>query len=336
MRLAWAGAVTAILFVLNLFLGSVDIPVSGVLAILTGGDTGNAAERFIVLGSRLPMAITATLGGAGLAVAGLLLQTAFRNPLAGPSILGISSGASLGVAVVMLMLGGSISAGTVAVGGYAAAIAGAFAGSVAVMGLLIFLSAILKNDLMLLITGIIIGYLVSSVIMLLNFTATAEGVQSYVMWGMATFNGVSMGQMPLFSTICIAGLLLALLLTKPLDLLLLGDSYARNLGINLNRVRILLLLSTGILTAVVTSYCGPVSFVGIVVPHIARMIFRTDRHRVMLPATMLCGASVALLCTLLCVIPENSVLPVNAVTPIVGAPVILYVIFSGNKLRIEN
>lgn len=327
---------TAILFVLNLFLGSVDIPVSGVLAILTGGDTGNAAERFIVLGSRLPMAITATLGGAGLAVAGLLLQTAFRNPLAGPSILGISSGASLGVAVVMLMLGGSISAGTVAVGGYAAAIAGAFAGSVAVMGLLIFLSAILKNDLMLLITGIIIGYLVSSVIMLLNFTATAEGVQSYVMWGMATFNGVSMGQMPLFSTICIAGLLLALLLTKPLDLLLLGDSYARNLGINLNRVRILLLLSTGILTAVVTSYCGPVSFVGIVVPHIARMIFRTDRHRVMLPATMLCGASVALLCTLLCVIPENSVLPVNAVTPIVGAPVILYVIFSGNKLRIEN
>lgn len=336
MRLAWAVAVTAILFVLNLFLGSVDIPASGVLAILTGGDTGNVAERFIVLGSRLPMAITATLGGAGLAVSGLLLQTAFRNPLAGPSILGISSGASLGVAIVMLLLGGSISAGTLAVGGYAAVIAGAFAGSLAVMGLLIFLSTILKNDLMLLITGIIIGYLVSSVIMLLNFTATAEGVQSYVMWGMASFNGVSMGQIPLFSSICIVGLLLALLLTKPLDLLLLGDSYARNLGININRVRILLLLSTGILTAAVTSYCGPVSFVGIVVPHIARMIFRTDRHRVMLPATMLCGASVALLCTLLCVLPENSVLPVNAVTPIVGAPVILYVIFSGNKMRIEN
>lgn len=331
MRLFWAAIATALLFALNLFIGSVDIPAGEVLTILTGGGTGNEAERFIVLGSRLPMSLTATLGGAALAVAGLLLQTAFRNPLAGPSILGISSGASLGVAVVMLLLGGSISAGNLVVGGYAAVIAGAFAGSMAVMGLLIFLSAMLKNDLMLLITGIIIGYLVSSVIMLLNFTATAEGVQSYVMWGMATFNGVSMTRMPLFSGICIGGLVLALLLTKPLDLLLLGDAYARNLGINLNRVRLLLLLSTGLLTAVVTAYCGPVSFVGMVVPHIARMIFRTDLHRVMLPATMLCGAGVALLCTLLCVLPANSVLPVNAVTPVIGAPVILYVIISGRR-----
>ncbi len=331
MKFILTGLLTAILFLLNLFIGSVDIPAGDVLQILLGKADANAAESFIVLGSRLPMALTAIFAGGGLAVGGLLLQTAFRNPLAGPSILGISSGASLGVAAVMLLLGGGITAGSIVIGGYAAVIAGAFFGSILVMGILILLSALLRNDLMLLITGIIIGYLVSSVIMLLNFSATAEGVQSYVMWGMATFNGVSTGQLPLFCGITALGLLLASALTKPLDLMLLGDSYARNLGVNLRVVRTILLLSTGLLTAVITAYCGPVSFIGLVVPHIARMIFRTDIHRIMLPATILCGACVALLCSLLCVLPSESVLPVNAVTPIVGAPVILYVIITRSR-----
>lgn len=319
-----------ILFLLNLFLGSVDIPVRHVLDILLGAD-GYGAEGFIVLGSRLPMAITACFAGAGLAVSGLLLQTAFRNPLAGPSILGINSGASLGVAVVMLFLGGSIGAGSFSVGGYAAVIFGAFAGSLLVMGLLIMLSSVLKNDLMLLITGIMIGYLVSAVIMLLNYVSTAEGVQNYVMWGMSTFNGVSIQQLPLFCGITTLGIFLALLLTKSLDLILLGDSYARNLGVNLTRVRNTLLLSTGILTAVITAYCGPVSFIGLVVPHIARMIFRTDTHRTLMPATMLCGAAVALACGIMCVLPANSVIPVNAVTPVIGAPIVIYVLFSRRK-----
>lgn len=316
----------ALLFLANLFFGSVHIDFSTVTDALLGRGDEQDIDRFIVLGSRLPMAITALLAGAGLAVAGLMLQTAFRNPLAGPSILGITSGASLGVALVMLFLGGSLVYGTFSVGGYAAVVGGALVGSLAVMAVLIFLSTILTNDLMLLITGIMIGYLVSGLIMLLSYVATAEGVQNYVMWGMSTFNGVSTAQLPLFCGVTIAGILLALLLVKPLDILLLGDGYARNLGINLRRLRNLLLLSTGLLTAVITAYCGPVSFIGLAVPHIARLIFRTDTHRILMPATLLCGAAVALLCCVICVLPSGSVIPVNAVTPVIGAPVVIYIL----------
>ncbi|MCI8999117.1 MAG: iron ABC transporter permease [Muribaculaceae bacterium] len=315
-----------VLFLLNLFVGSVDIPAAQVLDILLGGE-GHGAAGFIVTGSRLPMAVTAMLAGAGLAVSGLMLQTSFRNPLAGPSVLGINSGASLGVALVMLLLGGTITAGTYSVGGYAAVMVGAFAGSILIMGLLLFLSTLLRNGLMLLITGIMIGYLTSSVIMLLNFVSTAEGVQSYVMWGMSSFNGVSLQQLPLFSAITIVGLVISLLLMKPLNLMLLGDGYAQNLGVNLHRVRNMLLLATGILTAVITAYCGPVAFIGLSVPHISRLIFRTDNHRVLMPGTLLVGSVVALGCNLMCVLPANSVIPLNAVTPLIGAPVVIWVLF---------
>lgn len=321
---------TAILFLLTLFVGSVDIPVSDVAGILLG-EEGHGAAEFIVLRSRLPMAVTALLAGAGLAVSGLMLQTAFRNPLAGPSILGITSGASLGVALVMLFFGGTIALGTLSVGGYGAVIAGAFVGSMLIMGILLLLSAVVKNDLMLLITGIMIGYLASSVIMLLNYASTAEGVQTYVMWGMSSFNGVSLGQLPLFSVLTGAGIVIALLLVKPLNVMILGTGYARNLGINLKRVRNMLLLATGLLSAVITAYCGPVSFIGLAVPHIARMIFPTDNHRVLMPATLFCGAAVALGCNLLCILPGSGVLPVNAVTPVIGAPVVLWVLFRHRK-----
>lgn len=319
-----------LLFLLNLFIGSVSLPWGDVADILLGRGQGGVSE-FIVLGSRLPMAVTAMLAGAGLAASGLMLQTAFRNPLAGPSILGISSGASLGVALVMLLFGGTITAGVFSVGGYAAVIIGAFFGSLLVMGILLSLSTVLKNDLMLLITGIMIGYLVSSAIMLLNYAATAEGIQSYVMWGMSTFNGVSTDRLPLFSGLTLAGIALALLLVKPLNLLLLGDGYARNLGINLTRVRNLLLLATGILTATITAFCGPVSFLGLSVPHIARLIFRSDNHRILMPATLLVGAAVTLCCNLVCVLPADSVLPVNTVTPLFGAPVVIWILLRNRR-----
>jgi iron complex transport system permease protein len=203
---------------------------------------------------------------------------------------------------------------------------GAFVGSLLIMGLLLLFSAWLKNDLMLLITGIMMGYLTSSVIMLLNYSSTAEGVQSYVMWGMGNFNGVSLDRLPLFCGVTTVGIILSLLLIKPLNIILLGSAYAQNLGINLQRVRNLLLLATGLLTAVITAYCGPISFIGLAVPHIARMIFVTDNHRILMPATLLVGALVALLCNLICIMPSRMVLPINAVTPIIGAPVILYVI----------
>lgn len=330
MKFALTFIAVAVLFLANLFIGSVNLPVADVAAILLGNGEGNTAE-FIVLGSRLPMAVTAMLAGAGLAASGLMLQTAFRNPLAGPSILGISSGASLGVALVMLLLGGTISAAGFTVGGYTAVVVGAFLGSMLIMGLLLAISTLLKNDLMLLIAGIMIGYLVSSVIMLLNYASSAEGVQSYVMWGMSTFNGVSLSRLPVFATLVGSGLAIALLLVKPLNLLLLGDGYARNLGVNLQRVRNLLLLATGLLTAAITAFCGPVSFLGLAVPHIARLLFRSDNHRVLMPATLLVGGGVALACNLLCVLPSASVLPVNAVTPVIGAPVVIWILLRRHR-----
>lgn len=314
-----------ILFLLNLFIGSVEISPDAVLSILTGSG-GTDVERFIILDSRMPMAITALLGGAALSAAGLMLQTSFRNPLAGPSILGINSGASLGVAIVMLLLGGNVTAGSLSLSGYSAVVAGAFAGSMLILGILILMSNILKNGLTLLITGIMIGYMASSVIMLLNFSSTARGVQSYVMWGMSSFSGVTMNDMPLFASLTTGGIFLALMLVKPLDILLLGDGYARNLGMNLTAVRNLLFVTVGILSATVTAYCGPVSFIGLSVPHITKLIFRTDLHRKLLPNTLFTGAAVALLCNLVCVWPENSVIPLNAVTPLVGAPVVVWII----------
>ncbi len=202
----------------------------------------------------------------------------------------------------------------------------AFAGSMATMALLLILSAVLKNDLMLLIIGVLLSYLVSSLITLLNFSASADGIQSYIMWGMGSFSSVPENHIPLFAAIAAAGIVPALLLIKPLNIIQLGSSYARNLGVNLVRTRNLLLLSTGILTAGVTAYCGPVAFIGLAVPHITRMIFRTADHRSLMPATLLCGSCTALLCNLLCALPSAGVLPLNAVTPVIGIPVIIYVI----------
>ena len=319
-------SVTLLLFVANIIFGAIDIPLSDILTVLTGGENSNRSVEFIVLGSRLPQAITALLAGSSLAVAGLLLQTAFRNPLAGPTILGVSSGASLGVALVMLLFGGSMTFGSSVFGGYMAIVVGALAGSFLVMGLLIALSTIIRNDLMLLITGIMVGYLTSSVVTLLSSLSDAQGVRSFVMWGMGTFGDVSLDQLPFFSVACLIGLLLSLFLSKPLNLLLLGENYALNLGVNVKMVRNLLLISTGLLTAVVTAFCGPIGFIGISVPHIARLFLKTDDHLKLIPATMLTGGILALLCNVVSVLPEDMVLPINALTPIAGVPVILYVI----------
>ena len=309
----------------SLFIGAVHIPPDRVMDVLMGNTVDDAVD-YIILGSRLPQAVTALLAGAALAVSGLMMQTMFRNPLAGPSILGISSGANLGVALVMLLMGSTVTIGSLALSGYVSIIIGAFAGSILIMGLLILLSSVLRNDLMLIITGVLIGYLTSSVITLLNYSASAHGVQGYIMWGMGSFNSVSTGQLPAFAIIVAVGLLLSMLLVKPLNALLLGDDYARSLGIPIRTVRNLLLLATGILTAVTTAFCGPVAFIGLAVPHIARMIWRTDNHRVLMPATMLTGSAVALLCCIISVLPSAGIAPINAVTPVIGVPVILYVL----------
>lgn len=325
MKFILLSLITLLLALGCLFVGSVSLAPSDVFSALLAGDDGSTTA-FIVWQHRLPMVITAILAGSALAVSGLLLQTAFRNPLAGPSVLGINSGASLGVAIVMLGLGGSLSVGTLAIGGQGAVIAGAFLGSMLVMGILLLLSAILRNPLMLLICGIMVGYLTSSAITLLNFAADATGSRSYLLWGMSSFSGIPLTSLPLFAILTLLGLGCTVFLVKPLNLLGLGDSYAENLGVSIRRVRLLLLFATGLLTAVATAYCGPVSFIGLSVPHIARIFFPTDNHRILLPATLLAGAAVSLGCCLMCVMGGSQVLPLNAVTPLVGAPVVIYIL----------
>ena len=299
LRFLLLGLLTAVLFILNIFFGAVHIDASVVLDILTGYGIDDDPLNFIILESRLPQAITALLAGAALGVSGLLLQTAFRNPLAGPSVLGISSGASLGVALVILFMGGQIAIAGYEIAGNAAIIAAALAGSLAIMALLMFFSMRLRSELMLLVVGMMTGYLTSSVVTLLSSLSTAQGVHGYVMWGMGTFGAVSSARIPVFTLLVAVGLILSLLLAKPLNLLLLGDNYARNLGVRVHRVRNLLLLVTGVLTAIVTAYCGPVAFIGLAMPHVARMIMRTDNHWILIPATMLSGAAVALGCNVL-------------------------------------
>lgn len=314
-----------LLFVANLLIGSVEIPFHTVLDILSGRGAEHSAWRYIILESRLPQALTALLSGASLAVSGLMMQTVFRNPLAGPDVFGVNSGASLAVALLMLLPASLFSFSHLATS--LSTLAAAFAGSMAVMGIILFFAVRVRSHVLLLIIGIMIGYLSSSVVMLLNFFATEEGVHSFLMWGMGNFGGVSMAQMPLFAVVTVMGLAGALLQVKSLNALLLGSQYAENLGVNIRRVRTNMLLLTGILTAVVTAYCGPIAFVGLAVPHIARLLLSTENHRQLLPATILAGAVVALLCNLACCLPgSGAVIPLNAVTPLVGAPVIIYVI----------
>lgn len=326
------GIAIVVLFALNLLVGAVDIPATDVWSILTGHEAARPSWQYIVMESRLPGAITALLCGAALAASGLLLQTAFRNPLAGPSVFGINSGASLGVALVMLLMGGSVGAGAFTLTGFVAILVAAFAGAMLVMLLILGAATMVHNNVMLLIVGIMIGYISSSAISLLNFFATEQGVQSYMVWGLGNFGGVSSQQMPWFAGVTLLALVASLLYIKPLNALLLGEQYAENLGFNTLRVRNGLLLVTGILTAVTTAFCGPVSFIGLAVPHIARLILGTDNHQTLLPMTMLTGSAIALLCNIICVLPGDAgIIPLNAVTPLIGAPVIIYVIARGGR-----
>lgn len=330
----WLTLLIVLLFAANLAVGSVSIPLEAVVRLLLGEDAGPSAWRFILWEARFPQALTALLSGSALSVCGLLLQTAFRNPLAGTSILGVNSGAGLGVAVVMLLMGGGMTAGIFSCSGFLAVLAGAFVGAVLVMLLILFFSTLIKSDVMLLITGIMVGYLASSAVSLLNFFSTAEGVQSYTIWGMGHFGGVSLSQMPAYAGVVLLGLSGAFLLVKPLNVLLLGERYAENLGVRVRRVRNVLLLVTSLLTAVTTAFCGPVLFIDLAVPHVARLLLGTANHRLLLPVTALCGGAVALFCNLLCVIPFGfGLIPLNVITPLIGAPVVIYVIVSRHRTR---
>jgi len=312
----------------SLLMGSVHIPADAVVDILFGRGAPEAAWEYIVLSYRLPQALTALTAGAALSVAGLLIQTLFRNALADPSILGISSGASLGVALMMLWAGGSASQAIArSMGGSLAVIAAALAGALAVLGLIIWFSTKVSSNVMLLIVGLMTGYMASSVIYILNFYASGESIRQFVFWSMGDFSNVFPDRLPVFCGVSALGLLGASLLIKPLNAMLLGDHCAANLGVRLQPVRMAVLLVTGLLTATVTAFCGPIAFIGLAVPHVARLLSGCTNHRQLMPLVMLSGGVTALLCNLCTLVPQNGeLLPLNAITPLIGAPVVLYII----------
>ena len=324
------GIASAVMFVALLFFGAVDVAPSDVWMVLTGRETANAAARLIVIELRLPMACCAFFSGMALAVAGLLLQTTFNNPLAGPSILGVSTGASLGVAVMMLLLGGGAAVG---VARYAGALVGAVAGAAVMLLLLLLFSRIVKGNAMLLIVGILLGYLASSAISILNFYATEEGVHSFVIWGLGSFSGVTLADLAVFGPLILLATFASFMMVKPLNALLLGADYAESMGVNLTVTRNRLLLLSGVLTAVVTAFCGPIGFLGLVIPHVARLTLATSNHVRLLPATVLWGGFSGLLCACISIFAGNGgILPVNAITPLLSVPIIMYVIINRDKL----
>lgn len=327
-------AAIAVLAVVNLLIGSVAIPAADVVKILAGIPGESEIWTNIVLKSRLPQALTAIVAGAGLAVSGLQMQTVFRNPLAGPSVLGISNGSALGVAFVVLLSGrlGGVALSRLGYLGEAAMSVAAIAGALAVMMLIVWISRQVKGNVTLLIIGVMIGYLANAIIGVLKFLSPEEDVKAFVVWGLGSFSRVSGDEMILFVVLMLVLLPLACLLVKPMNLLLLGDRYAANLGLNIRRARMLVIVSSGVLVAIVTAYCGPIMFIGLAVPHLARAIFSSSDHRVLMPATMLSGAALALVCNLIARMPGfEGALPVNSVTALVGAPVIAAVLFRRRK-----
>ena len=323
-----------VLLVANILLGSVSLPAEDVLHTLGGSDDVPIITQNILLKSRLPQTLVAALAGAALAVSGLEMQTVFRNPLAGPTVLGISNGASLGVALVVL-LGGNIAGVALSklglVGEMALTVA-AIVGAMLIMLLIVCVSQHVRSSVTLLIIGVMIGYVANALIGVLKFFSVEEDIRSYVVWGMGSFQRVSPDRFPPFAIFTSVLLVLSLPLAKTLNLLLLGEDYARNLGLNMRRARLLVITSSGMLCAVVTAYCGPIAFLGLAVPHLCRALLGTSDHRQLLPFTLLSGALLSLFCHLIARLPGfEGALPVNSVTALIGAPVVCWVLFRRHK-----
>ena len=329
--------ILVVAFILSLTLGSVRIPPEQVLRILTGGDPDKASWTDVIFKFRLPKAVTAMLVGAALSVAGLQMQTLFRNPLADPFILGVSSGASLGVALVVLGTGAgstlSFITGLNAFGDLSLAIAASL-GSGLVLSAVLIVSRRVQNTLTLLILGLMFGYLTNAIVSLLIYFSQPERVQAFSLWAAGSFGGVTWNQMRVFSPVILSGLLISYVMIKPLNALLLGDEYARSLGLNVRRARFWIILSASLLAGVSTAFCGPVWFVGVAVPHVARSLLNTADHRSLLPASMLMGASFALVADVIAQSPGSQyVLPLNVVMSLFGVPIILWVILRQKQLR---
>lgn len=330
------GALLVGALIISLVIGSVNIPLKDILSALFGGETERASWKTIILNFRLPKALTALLAGSGLAVSGLILQTLFRNPLADSYVLGVSSGASLGVALVILVLG--TTGATFLTGlsfisdlGIAAA---ACLGAGFVMVIVLIAAQRVKNTMMLLILGLMISYLTNALVSIMMHFSIQDRIQTYVNWTFGSFASVTWGQMPIFALVCISALVIAFLCIKPLNALLLGEAYARTLGVDIRHVRRLLIASASLLAGGITAFCGPIAFIGIAVPHVARAVMGTADHRVLVPATALIGGAFALMADVISQMPGTDiVLPLNAITALIGAPIVVWVILRRQILR---
>lgn len=316
-----------ILFVLDLLIGSVYIPLRDILGAIVGADV-DPATRLIVLDIRLVKAIVAILAGMALSVSGLQMQTLFRNPLAGPYVLGISSGASLGVALFILgmPLVGIATNSTMSSIGTAGA---AWLGSALILAFVASVSTRIKDIMVILILGMMISSGVSAVVQILQYLSNEEALKSFVIWTMGSLGDVTANQLHLMLPAVLLGLVVSVAVIKPLNLLLLGEQYARTMGLNVRRSRYLIFLSTTLLAGTITAFCGPIGFVGLAIPHIARMLFSNADHRILLPASALCGAVVLLTCD---IISKWLTLPINTITALLGIPIVIWVVIRNKSI----
>jgi len=331
----WLILLLLVLFIADLMVGSVYISPGEFLHVLTGSESTKTNE-VILLTFRLPKALTAILVGAGLSVAGLLMQTMFRNPLAGPFVLGISSGASLGVAILIMATGLTGVAGLVVpIFQNLGLVMASIAGSMMVLLLVIFVSLRLTDSVSILIVGIMFGSITGAIVSVMQYFSDPDSVHSFLVWTFGSISGLSWGQLAILSPVILISLFVATILRKPLNAILLGENYARGLGINVSKARIWIIILTGILAGAITAFAGPIAFIGIAVPHLARYLFKTANHRFLIPAVIFIGGSLMLICDMISQLPGSSqVLPINSVTAVFGAPVVIWVIVRRRKGKV--
>ena len=330
--LLFAGLI--VLFFVNISLGSITIPLKEVYSSLTGGQASKSTWEYIIINYRLPKAITAVLVGMGLSISGLLMQTLFRNPLAGPYVLGLSSGASLGVAFVIL--GASIVPaflGGILLSPYGIVLASTL-GSTSVLLLVLLVSQRLRDTMAILIVGLMFGSFTSAVVGVLTYFSSAEQLQKFTFWSMGNLGNLSWTSILILSVCVLIGLFLSLLSIKPLNALLLGENYAKSMGLNFNKARLIIILATSILAGSITAYAGPIAFIGLAVPHIAKLVFQTSNHTILFWSTLLFGGGIMLVCDVVSQMPGMEItLPINAITSILGAPVVIWLLIRKRNFK---
>ena len=327
--------VLAMVFLVSIGLGSVAIPIDEIIAVLLGNNSSKSSWSTIILHFRLPKAITAMLVGSGLSIAGLLMQTLFKNPLAGPFVLGISSGASLGVAILILgagIFGGVLTA--ISLSSWGLAIASSIGAALVLFAVLITANKV-RNTMSILIIGLMFGTVTSAIISVFTFFSNADKIQQFVFWGFGSLGNLSWNEILVFFTIYLTGIINLIGIIKPLNSLLIGENYAKSLGINIKKNRNIILLITSLLTGVITAFAGPIAFIGLAVPHITKLVFKTSNHKILLPAVAILGAIILLVCDIVAQLPTSEfTLPINAVTSLIGAPVVIWLLVRKNKLYV--